>query len=1252
MREELPGISRLSKLLILGGLILVLILGFTYFKYGKNLVKNNTKTLISSDQQINLKPQGNCLGPGLPCSKMFDGDESTYDVVWGVGWADSIHLVIPVSLDEDGNLNNGVAKKVTKIKIKAAPITNGSNFGYTPGSTLPDANPPVDIEMGCYPYAGNQPFECDDGQIWKTSFATDNVLNTYTPQSGSVDMSMLQINISQISGGIVGIYTFAFFEVQVFTSGENATPTPTPTITTTITPTSTVTSAPTVIPPSGGTPTVVPTEETPTPTATITPTVTTVTGGGGGTGAGGDTGDNTTSGTTVTNPNRNTREVVMNMDHINTTFHPDKSQTQTGDYPLSIDDVSTIDVSAAYAMVTDGSIYTSDGDSVSYTVTLTPNIGDSFVLKKGSLTVNADVIAGHNDPVTLQYVPPQPFGFTVTPRQTIDINCLKNDGVFRTMGENGATKASLSISVSVTRNAGVVNTYTKSGSVSIVPTGLSFSIPYLFKFPGGLPDYVLKYKSGTTVLSDTDNHSINTTDGQDINLNDKSKELKVGFTIANQGNLSTADDVRIVAELITSNNVIIPIYDNKMSSILSPADYTGLRTKLLAQTPSGTTGLYSGIIKIDVQGLLSTGTFSNLLEDSQGPYTLRVTIDPNFDGAHPYGLIKELNEGKSNYNIVTNYFSVGGTSPSKINVTALKINVPDSDPNGLNPNYNGEVVARVTNTTSGKVVGQGLLKNINGGYKYTIAPAEDPATNPKYKIALTIGDKVLKTVENITPSTTGVTTVDVDPGALPYMVIAPKLAGLDDSPDAMSNYSVPQGTVTVVNETCMTENSNNLDKCSFITTLVHGFAIFDPATTKSSNGTTMTTGNYKVTSAVTKFTMMSDVTSLASNPTGINCQNFNGDSTGDWLVDDFDFNDVVVNFGNTGAIGDVNHDGKVDDFDFNDVVVNFGNRADYCRYTMVGALYPNNTEGITELLTFDYNPTTPVYHEIPMSLNTKCQDVVLSESKNKSVNVCMYDDKANIDAYNMSTAMTNNLIAPLKRAIAFNNINLTGVEDIVLTPLFGESYKYYNGGSYINKTLILNSRLIQVHPDPLFYTSHALADTAIKEEVSLSSDFVKSVELGNNGQKFNGVTDHTTGMLQNNGQWAWAYLGSEFGNLWMGNVDASNKLYPKFSDSTGNSYLNGKLINPSAQNVFATQFANVCFVFGKAKYQFLTNSNTGANAMWGGTHGASMDADFEKQINLIKRMTGDIYLYDAQGNQTIATDQAIKDLYNDPNCKQ
>jgi hypothetical protein len=50
-----------------------------------------------------------------------------------------------------------------------------------------------------------------------------------------------------------------------------------------------------------------------------------------------------------------------------------------------------------------------------------------------------------------------------------------------------------------------------------------------------------------------------------------------------------------------------------------------------------------------------------------------------------------------------------------------------------------------------------------------------------------------------------------------------------------------------------------------------------------------------------------------------------GDVTNDNMVEDFDFEAVVLNFGGAGPAGDCNGDGVIEDFDFAAVVLNFGN---------------------------------------------------------------------------------------------------------------------------------------------------------------------------------------------------------------------------------------------------------------------------------------------------------------------------------------
>jgi hypothetical protein len=49
-----------------------------------------------------------------------------------------------------------------------------------------------------------------------------------------------------------------------------------------------------------------------------------------------------------------------------------------------------------------------------------------------------------------------------------------------------------------------------------------------------------------------------------------------------------------------------------------------------------------------------------------------------------------------------------------------------------------------------------------------------------------------------------------------------------------------------------------------------------------------------------------------------------GDVTDNNVIDDFDFNAIITNFGNVGTIYDSNGDNVVDDFDFNAIIVNFG----------------------------------------------------------------------------------------------------------------------------------------------------------------------------------------------------------------------------------------------------------------------------------------------------------------------------------------
>ena len=116
MGEELPGISRLSKLLIIGGLVVVVLLGVGFSKYGKNLIKKNTN-LLSSETQVNLQdPSVSTTGskveaPGLPgyptptpsVNNMFDGNLTTY-------YGDVTALSVKVHFTSP--------KQVTRIKAK------------------------------------------------------------------------------------------------------------------------------------------------------------------------------------------------------------------------------------------------------------------------------------------------------------------------------------------------------------------------------------------------------------------------------------------------------------------------------------------------------------------------------------------------------------------------------------------------------------------------------------------------------------------------------------------------------------------------------------------------------------------------------------------------------------------------------------------------------------------------------------------------------------------------------------------------------------------------------------------------------------------------------------------------------------------------------------------------------------------------------------------------------------------------------
>ncbi len=59
-------------------------------------------------------------------------------------------------------------------------------------------------------------------------------------------------------------------------------------------------------------------------------------------------------------------------------------------------------------------------------------------------------------------------------------------------------------------------------------------------------------------------------------------------------------------------------------------------------------------------------------------------------------------------------------------------------------------------------------------------------------------------------------------------------------------------------------------------------------------------------------------------PIGAELQHGPGDCNGNGIVDDFDFIEVIRNFGGSGPEGDCTGDGKVDDFDFIEVIRNFG----------------------------------------------------------------------------------------------------------------------------------------------------------------------------------------------------------------------------------------------------------------------------------------------------------------------------------------
>jgi hypothetical protein len=76
----------------------------------------------------------------------------------------------------------------------------------------------------------------------------------------------------------------------------------------------------------------------------------------------------------------------------------------------------------------------------------------------------------------------------------------------------------------------------------------------------------------------------------------------------------------------------------------------------------------------------------------------------------------------------------------------------------------------------------------------------------------------------------------------------------------------------------------------------------------------------QVKAAVTLSQTQSGTTPAFSSATfNLQC----GDNTGDNVIDDFDFNAVITNFG-SGAGGDGNGDAATDDFDFNLVITNFG----------------------------------------------------------------------------------------------------------------------------------------------------------------------------------------------------------------------------------------------------------------------------------------------------------------------------------------
>jgi formylglycine-generating enzyme required for sulfatase activity len=74
---------------------------------------------------------------------------------------------------------------------------------------------------------------------------------------------------------------------------------------------------------------------------------------------------------------------------------------------------------------------------------------------------------------------------------------------------------------------------------------------------------------------------------------------------------------------------------------------------------------------------------------------------------------------------------------------------------------------------------------------------------------------------------------------------------------------------------------------------------------------------------------------------GLGYCSYPGDCNNDMVVDDFDFNLVITNFGNNyspvNGPGDCWQDGVVDDFDFNQVITNFG--ADYRNITPGEMIY-------------------------------------------------------------------------------------------------------------------------------------------------------------------------------------------------------------------------------------------------------------------------------------------------------------------------